>query len=87
MEQQLIRHTGVIESFELEDPTWPVITPKAKGEVRSALDGNLYELRGVEAKQMNRPLPLVGLRISFLLYLMGGRFIVGDIQPESASDS
>ena len=87
MEQQLIRHTGVIESFELEDPTWPVITPKAKGKVRSALDGNLYELRGVEAMQMNRPLPLVGLRISFHLYRVDGKTIVGDIQPESVSDS
>lgn len=87
MEQQPVRHNGVIESFELEDPTWPVITPKAKGKVRSALDGNLYELRGVEAMKMNRPLPLVGLRISFHLYRVDGKTIVGDIQPESVSDS
>lgn len=84
MEQQSIRHTGIIESFELEDPGWPVITPKAKGAVRSALDNNLYDLRGRDFIGMERHLPLVGVRISFVLVRWSdGTVTAGDIRVEN----
>ncbi|MNG28223.1 hypothetical protein D3C84_1134580 [compost metagenome] len=85
MEQQSIRHTGIITSFELEDPGWPVITPKAKGTVRSALDNNLYDLRGRDFIGMEYLLPLVGVRISFILVRWNdGKVTAGDIRLENS---
>ena len=84
MEQQSIRHTGTIESFELEDPGWPVITPGAKGTVRSALDKQLYDLLGRDFVGMQHLLPLVGLRISFILVRWNnGKVTAGDIRLEN----
>ncbi|MBD0682182.1 hypothetical protein [Pseudomonas sp. PSB11] len=85
MEQQSNRHTGIIESFELEDPGWPVITPRAKGTVRSALDGHLYDLLWRDFVGMGHLLPLVGLRISFILVRWnGGKVTAGDIRLETS---
>jgi hypothetical protein len=84
MEQQRNRHTGIIASFQLEDPGWPVITPAAKGTVRSALDNNLYDLRGRDFMGMERLLPLVGVRISFVLVRWNdGKVTAGDIRLET----
>ncbi|MDD2100953.1 hypothetical protein [Pseudomonas putida] len=83
MEQQQNRHIGIIASFELEHPGWPVITPTAKGTVRSALDNNLYDLRGSDFKGMEHLLPLVGMRISFVLVRWNdGKVTAGDIRLE-----
>ncbi|MEB2519124.1 hypothetical protein SOP85_27385 [Pseudomonas sp. YuFO20] len=83
MEQQQNRHTGIIASFELEYPGWPVITPAAKGTVRSALNNNLYDLRGNDFKGMEQLLPLVGVRISFVLVRWNdGKVTAGDIRLE-----
>ena len=83
MEQQQNRHIGIIASFELEHPGWPVITPAAKGTVRSALDNNLYDLRGSDFKGMEHMLHLVGLRIYFVLVRCNDcKVTAGDIRLE-----
>jgi hypothetical protein len=85
MEQKTVRHTGIITSFDLEDPGWPVITPKAKGTVKSALDNIIYDLRGLDFIGMERLLPLVGVRISFILVRWsGGKVTAGDIRLENS---
>lgn len=88
MEENAIRHMGVIETFELEDPGWPVITPKAKGTVRSALDGELYDLRGRDFIGWHELLPLVGIRISFIVVKWNdGKITAGDIRREDSNQS
>lgn len=80
MEEKAIRHIGIIESFDLEHPDWPVIPPEAKGTVRSASDGKLYDLQGSDFKGWS--LPLVGVRISFVLFIWNGKVIASDIRRE-----
>lgn len=87
MEQELSRHTGIVETFELEYPCL-TITAGAKGTVRASFNGALCELRGRDLMGMEYLLPLVGSRISFNIYTMQGRKIAGDIRPEvSVSDA
>ncbi|NWL22485.1 hypothetical protein [Pseudomonas umsongensis] len=85
MEQQTVRHTGIITSFDLERPSWPVITPQAKGTVQSALNNIIYDLRGLDFIGMERLLPFVGVRISFTLFRwIGGKVTAGDIRFENS---
>ncbi|MHC8315475.1 hypothetical protein [Pseudomonas sp. LB3P31] len=84
MSNETARHSGVIETFVLETPDWPVITPKAKGTVRSSNDNNVYVLRGIDFLKWEDLLPLVGIRISFILVRWtDGTVTAGDIQREA----
>ncbi|MCK1793944.1 hypothetical protein [Pseudomonas violetae] len=86
MSVEAVRHSGIIETFVLESPDWPVITPRAKGTVRSSNDGAVYILRGIDFLKWEHLLPLVGVRISFVLVRWtDGTITASDVRLESAA--